>query len=208
MPRETAQTLDRGLTVLELVLDRSTGVRVNELATELGVGRTVVYRLVATLEDHHLVRRDGSGRVLPGSAVLGLGHAGRSWLRDSAQPLLDGLASEVGAACHLSFVEGDDTVTVAVASPPGAAGPVVEGTTQPLPRVAAGLAVLRARQGATTVVSTSGEPPTGAFAVAAPLVNLPVEGSVGVVSAHPLDAATVGAAVLRTATQMRSRLAG
>ena len=62
-PVETSQTLGRGLRLLELLADAPDGRTVSDLATELGVGRTVVYRLLATLEEFGLVRRDGEGRA-------------------------------------------------------------------------------------------------------------------------------------------------
>ena len=50
-----------------------------ELADALGVHRAVVYRLVATLELHGLVRRDDEGRHRLGTGVLELA-------RDSVRP--------------------------------------------------------------------------------------------------------------------------
>src|SRR5438034_3935866 len=51
---ETSQTLDRGLRVLKLLADTDHGLTVTELSHKLGVNRTVVYRLLATLEQHAL----------------------------------------------------------------------------------------------------------------------------------------------------------
>lgn len=50
MTAETSQTLDRGLRVLKLLADTDHGLTVTELSNKLGVNRTVVYRLLATLE--------------------------------------------------------------------------------------------------------------------------------------------------------------
>ena len=57
MPKETSQTLDRGLRVLSVLADSPEGLTVTEVAAALGVSRTVVYRLIVTLEQHGLVRR-------------------------------------------------------------------------------------------------------------------------------------------------------
>ena len=57
MPAETSQTLDRGLQVLEVLADHPEGLTVTQLARELDVSRTIVYRLVVTLEQHGLLRR-------------------------------------------------------------------------------------------------------------------------------------------------------
>ena len=57
MAAETSQTLDRGLRVLEAIAESTDGLTVTELSAALGIGRTVVYRLVVTLENHALLRR-------------------------------------------------------------------------------------------------------------------------------------------------------
>lgn len=46
MPKETSQTLDRGLRVLSVLADSPEGLTVTEVAAALGVSRTVVYRLI------------------------------------------------------------------------------------------------------------------------------------------------------------------
>jgi DNA-binding IclR family transcriptional regulator len=85
---ETSQTLDRGLRVLKLLADTDHGLTVTELASRLGVNRTVVYRLLATLEQHSLVRRDLGGRARVGLGVLGLAHQVHPLLREAALPAL------------------------------------------------------------------------------------------------------------------------
>ena len=55
MAAETSQTLDRGLRVLEEVADSAEGLTITEIAGRMGIGRTVVYRLVVTLEQHALI---------------------------------------------------------------------------------------------------------------------------------------------------------
>ena len=70
MAAETSQTLDRGLRVLEVVSESADGLTVTEIAQALGIGRTVVYRLVVTLEQHAFLRRSADGRCRLGLAVL------------------------------------------------------------------------------------------------------------------------------------------
>ena len=79
-PAETAQTLDRGLRLLHLVADAPGGLTVTEAASRLGVGRAVVYRLVGTLIEHGMIRRDAEGRLRLGAGLL---HLARR-----AQPLI------------------------------------------------------------------------------------------------------------------------
>ncbi|NUS49674.1 MAG: helix-turn-helix domain-containing protein, partial [Nocardioidaceae bacterium] len=72
MAAETSQTLDRGLRVLHTLAASPQGLTVTALAAEIGVNRTVVYRLVTTLEQHGLARRDSHGRLHVGLGVLAL----------------------------------------------------------------------------------------------------------------------------------------
>ena len=106
MAAETSQTLDRGLTVLELLADSSDGMTVTEIAVTLEVSRTVVYRLVVTLEQHALLRRGIDGRCRLGMAVLALARQVQPVLRDAAVPALRRLADTVGATAHLTVVDG------------------------------------------------------------------------------------------------------
>ena len=106
MTAETSQTLDRGLRVLKLLADTDHGLTVTELAAKLGVNRTVVYRLLATLEQHALVRRDLGGRARVGLGVLRLAHQVHPLLREAALPALRSLAEDIGATAHLTLVDG------------------------------------------------------------------------------------------------------
>src|SRR6478752_10690372 len=117
MVAETSQTLDRGLSVLELLSDSSDGLTVTEIAARLGVSRTVVYRLVVTLEQHALLRRGTDGRCRLGMAVLALARQVQPVLREAAIPALRRLADAVGATAHLTVVDGSDALAVAVVEP-------------------------------------------------------------------------------------------
>ena len=75
MAAETSQTLDRGIRVLMTLAGAPQGMTVTALAEALGINRTVVYRLVSTLEQHALVRRDGHGRLHVGLGILHLATA-------------------------------------------------------------------------------------------------------------------------------------
>ena len=205
MARETSQTLDRGLTVLELLGRRPDGMSVNELAGALGVGRTVVYRLVATLEDHALVRRDLEGKVRLWLGVVPLARAVQPLLRGTALPVLRRLADEVGATAHLTVADGGEALAVAVVEPAWTDLHVAyrEGSRHALDKGAAGRALLRMREGSPGLVATAGELQAGAHGIAAPVAGLPgVEASVGVVALGPLDPTVVGPVVLAAAAEL------
>ncbi|MFZ0323427.1 MAG: helix-turn-helix domain-containing protein [Actinomycetes bacterium] len=210
MARETSQTLDRGLTVLELLGRRPDGMTVNELANALGVGRTVVYRLVATLEDHALVRRDSEGKVRLWLGVVPLARAVQPLLRGTALPVLRRLADDVGATAHLTVADGAESLAVAVVEPARSDLHVAyrEGARHPMDKGAAGRALLRLREGNPGLVASVGELQSGAHGIAAPVMGVPgVEASVGVVVLGPLDPAVVGPMVLAAAADLALLLA-
>lgn len=147
MTAETSQTLDRGLRVLKLLADTDHGLTVTELAARLGVNRTVVYRLLATLEQHSLVRRDLGGRARVGLGVLGLAHQVHPLLREAALPALRSLAEDIGATAHLTLVDGKEALAVAVVEPTWTDYHVAyrTGFRHSLDRGAAGRAILAGR---------------------------------------------------------------
>ena len=125
MTAETSQTLDRGLTLLTLLADHPEGMRVSEIAAELGIGRTVVYRLVVTLEKHALLRRAADGRCHVGLGLIGLARQVQPLLREAALPPLRRLADTTTATAHLTITDGaDGLVVVAVVEPPRGPGGV------------------------------------------------------------------------------------
>ena len=200
---ETSQTLDRGLRALEELAEASAGLTVTELAERLGVNRTIVYRLLATLELHGLARRDSAGRARLSIGVLALARRVQPLLRDSAAIPLRRLAEEVGATAHLTVVDGTEALAVAVVEPTWTDYHVAYrvGSRHALDRGAAGRAITAYRDhGSTTFVVTEGELQSGAFGIAAPLVGVPgIEASVGVVSFGELDPGRTGPRVVRAA---------
>lgn len=195
---ETAQTLDRGLRLLHLIADAQSGLTVTEAATRLGVSRAVVYRLVGSLTEHGMVRRDASGRFRLGIGVLHLARRAQPLLAEGALPALRRLAEQSGATAHLTVVEGGEGVALTVVEPSWTAFHVAyrAGSRHPLDHGAAGRAILAGREGRAEPVASSGELQPGAHGVAAPVLGVPgVEASVGVVSLTPLDLTTVGGQV-------------
>jgi DNA-binding IclR family transcriptional regulator len=141
-----SQTLERGLTVLRLIAGRPEGLTAGEVATELGVHRSIAYRLLAALVRQGFARRDASGRHLLGVAFFTLAELARPPLLEAARPVLHDLAAELGATACLVVADGGQAVAVAVVEPPGA-GPRLSyrvGSRDPLERGAGGLALLAA----------------------------------------------------------------
>lgn len=90
---------------------------VSALATALATHRAGLYRLLGTLADHHLVVRADDGRYLLGAGLIELAEAVRPRLRDTALPVLQRLADDLGATAALTIRDGDEAV-VALVLPP------------------------------------------------------------------------------------------
>ncbi|WP_346007097.1 IclR family transcriptional regulator [Janibacter terrae] len=198
MSTEGSQTLDRGLRILELLArdERSDGVTMSGLADALGVGRPVVYRLVATLEEHRLVTRD-EGRVRLGLGVQRLTGAVVPALRERARPVLAALADVARATAHLTVAEGDDAVALVVVEPTATDFHMAyrTGARHALTKGAAGRAIIVAREHGPRAVSSISELQSGAHGLALALERSPgdvFEASVGVVSFRALDERVLG----------------
>jgi hypothetical protein len=207
---ETAQTLDRGLRLLQLVADAPGGLSMTEAAAHLGVGRAVVYRLVATLTEHGLLRRDAGRRLRLGAGVLSLARRAQPLVADAALPALRRLAERVGATAHLTIVDGGEALALSVVEPTWTQFHVAyrAGSRHPLERGAAGKAILAGRGGDYGPVSTVGELQPGAYGVAAAVPGVDgLEASVGVVALAPLKAETAAAEVVAAAQAVANALA-
>ena len=210
MPAETSQTLDRGLRVLSVLAAAPDGLTITELAGRLDVNRTVVYRLVSTLEQHALVRRSARGRLHIGLGMLHLASAVHPLVRDVASPVLRELAESVGCTAHLTVAEGDEALALAVVEPSWTDFHVSYrvGSRHPLSQGAAGKAILAGRTGVRSpYVLTTGELQAGARGLAAPVLGVEgLEASVGIVTLGDLDEGRVGPQVIAAAAQVAARL--
>lgn len=207
---ETSQTLDRGLRLLhQLASAGQHGLTVSELAARLEIGRPIVYRLLATLSEHELVRRYDDGRVRLGLGLLPLAAATHATVRRAAQPVLRELAAGAGATAHLTIADGDEAFAVAVEEPRWTDYHVGYrvGSAHPVSLGAAGKAILAGRAGDTGVVESEGELQPGAHGFAAPIIGVPdLDASVGVVTMSPVDADDVRTRVAAAARSIAAVL--
>lgn len=210
MPAETSQTLDRGIRVLMTLAGAPEGLTVTALAEALGINRTVVYRLVSTLEQHTLVRKDVHGRLHVGLGVLHLAAAVQPVVRDVAIPVLRQLAEQSGCTAHLTVAEGDEALALAVIEPSWTDYHVSYrvGARHPLGRGAAGKAILMLRgEPGPSYVATQGELEPGARGLAAPVRGVEgLEASVGVVTLVDLDNDRLGPMVAEAAERLAAQL--
>jgi len=132
-----SQTLSRGIRILEVLADAREPLTIDDLAQRLSLHRSVVYRLLRTLEDHGIVTRESAGRVLLGARLAWLAAGVAQDLQSEAFPELTAVANELGMTCFLAVLDRDECITLAsveprhaiaaVAQRPGARHPITVG---------------------------------------------------------------------------------
>jgi DNA-binding IclR family transcriptional regulator len=139
-----SQTLARGLNALQLVAASPTGLTVAQVAEEIGVHRTIAYRLLSTLAQYRFVTKGEDGRYRSAAALAVLGASFDNNVRQLCVPTLRGLADELGTTVSLLVAEGDQQVAIAVMVPTNVYYQLAfhEGSRYSLDRGAAGLALL------------------------------------------------------------------
>jgi DNA-binding IclR family transcriptional regulator len=127
-----------------MVADSPNGLTVQHLADQVGVHRTIAYRLLSTLAQFRLVAKGEDGRYRPASGLAVLGASFDRNVRQLSLPTLRALADELGATVSLLIAEGDQQVAIAVIVPSHVAYQLSfhEGSRYPLDRGAAGIALL------------------------------------------------------------------
>lgn len=171
---EISQTFSRGLDVLLLLASTSQGQTPSQLAVELGLSRTVVYRLVNTLLEHRLVRRTIDGAIVMAPGALPLTQHVLSSLGQTSRSVLATLARESGAAAHLYVADGDEILAVAVEEPPFTNLNLSYrvGSRTPQGRGAVGQAIAAAARGESAIFESEGKVMPGAHGIVASLPNL------------------------------------
>ena len=113
-----SQTLSRGIRLLEILAAGDRNLSIGELAAELGVHRSVAYRLLRTLEDHDLVTRDDGGLIALGAGLAALTAGVSRNLQLVAQPVLNEIANDLGMTCLLAvMLDSGEVVTLLSAAP-------------------------------------------------------------------------------------------
>jgi DNA-binding IclR family transcriptional regulator len=215
---ETLQTLRRGIQILDLLSDFQDGLTLTQVATSLGIHRTIASRLLSTLQAHRLVVRDAAGRFWlgPGLSKYALSVAPR--MREVALPELRRLAQEYPVTAVLTVIDGSEAAVLAVVEPATAdffVG-IRVGTRHSLESAAGGLALLAGRAPAASdsedvvlarrrgYAVSKGKVNQGALGVASPVGFGPehMEGSIGVVTLVDLNPAKLGAEVALAANRV------
>lgn len=139
-----AQTLSRGIAILEFLAERGAAASIPEIVEGVGLHRSIAYRLLRTLEHHRLVARDGRGYVSLGPRLASLAASVDRDLQSAAFPALRAAAEELGATCFLVVLDHGEVITLVSVEPSRSIVTVAEhpGTRHPLGIGAPGKAIL------------------------------------------------------------------
>lgn len=139
-----SQTLDRGIRVLETLAEVARPMSVGEVAAALDVHRSIVYRILRTLEDHRLVTRVSNGFYDLGLGLPMLARGVSHTLHTAATPDLAELANDTAMTSFLAVADRDECVTLLVVEPRHSQAHVAyrPGGRHPIDRGAPGIALL------------------------------------------------------------------
>jgi DNA-binding IclR family transcriptional regulator len=108
----TAQTLDRGLEIMEILAQTQTNLTIAEIAQKLAVHRTIAHRLLATLDRRDLVHRALDGRYRLGSGLMRLAGTINRDLREVARPFLVEINAQTDETVHLAVLARTDVLFI------------------------------------------------------------------------------------------------
>jgi DNA-binding IclR family transcriptional regulator len=117
-PTETIDflsTVERAMRVLEDLADEQQGLSVSELARRLDTNKSIVVRILTTMEKLGYLFREKQTqcyRLTYRIANLALRQLGRSGLSDQCAPVLQGLADRTGEHVRLAVIEADHPVWI------------------------------------------------------------------------------------------------
>lgn len=137
------QVINRAAKILRTVRDNP-NLNLSQLAREVGLARTTVYRIVATLEMEGLIKTDTpDGQIELGLELISLARAVKSSMRREIRPFLEGLSVAVDETVdHSIYENGRLTFIDQVSRPRRLTAVSGVGTEFPLHCTANGKAVL------------------------------------------------------------------
>jgi len=138
-----SQTLSRGIRILEFLADHGQATTIPEIVAGVGLHRSIVYRLLRTLEQHRLIGRDDRGLVSLGPRLAALAAGVERDLQVSAAPALRAAAEDLGVTCFLVSLDHAEVITLLSIEPQRSLVTVAQrpGTTHPLGIGAPGKAI-------------------------------------------------------------------
>lgn len=143
-----SKTLDNGLRVLKTIAAARGGITLSEIAERTSLHPTVVFRLLHTLEENQLIRRDPQKRYTSAPGLIPLAASVDSDLRTTAEPVLRQLSEDIHAASYLMVpISHDQVIAELVVQPRMSAGYITfsVGSVHDINRGSGGIAILAGR---------------------------------------------------------------
>jgi len=115
--RRKIQSVERALSLLELLAEAADGVRLNDISNALNLNVSTCHHLLRTMMDRGYVAQSGKDRAyFLGNKVVELsGSRIRQFnLAEVAMPDLRELNRRTGETVHLAVLQGDELVSIAV----------------------------------------------------------------------------------------------
>lgn len=113
--RYSSNSLIRGLEILKMFNEENPTLSLAEIASKLGVSRTVPFRLLYTLQSHGYLHQDENTKrykLTPKVLELGFTYLNTMKLPEISKPYIEQLRDELGVSCHLSILDGHEVVYV------------------------------------------------------------------------------------------------
>lgn len=166
--------LDKAMAVIAAIEDGPASLA--GLVDQTGLSRATTHRLAVALEQHGLVRRDGEGRFVLGTRLIGLGRLAAHGfpLAERAEPVLVELRDSTGESVQLYVVEGDQRrCLLAFDSPHELRTIVAPGALLPLSAGSAGRVLSGEPTARRGWIETVGDRQAGVASVSAPVTDGP-----------------------------------
>ncbi len=113
--RYNIEALSRGLEILSLFTSEQSALSFSQIVDLLGLNKSTVFRMLATLEAHHFIEQDRQTRLYrPGIRVLQLGFTAINSMEISqvAHPHLEELSLRLGETVSLAVLDDFRTIYV------------------------------------------------------------------------------------------------
>ena len=112
--RQSLQSLERGIAVIQVFSRERPALTLSEVARLTGITRATARRILLTLEDVGHVRSDGRlFSLTPRVLTLGWAYLSSLNLWETAQPMMEELASATNESCSAATLDLPDVVYVA-----------------------------------------------------------------------------------------------
>jgi IclR family transcriptional regulator, acetate operon repressor len=113
--RGGVQSIDRAVAILRCFDGRKPELALSELARSTGLSTSTVHRLLAAMQENHLVRQTGTKRYGLGPLLLQLANSGAMprTLREAALPFMTDLRDEFDETIGLHELHGEHRIVAA-----------------------------------------------------------------------------------------------